>query len=147
MADPRVPQGNLNRIKASLVWNDFPDLNITPSFLAREMFTLAFEGEATTVIPTGTGLVNSPEPFQAIMVTAVLLKTQALCQAYETQRLTNTLLGNGTIYPDVSSGGLEPYAMINMSIRNVPELTFRGEDANYRITFGGYYIINSALWN
>lgn len=147
MADPRVPQGNLNRIKASLAWLAFPDLNITPPYLAREMFTLTFEGEATTAIPTGTGLVNSPEPYQGIHVTAVLLKTQPLCAAYENQKLTNTLLGNGIIYPDVSSGGLGPFELINMSIRNVPELTFRGEDANYRITFGGYYIINSSLWN
>jgi hypothetical protein len=147
MPDPLVLQGNLQRIKASLIWNDFPDLNVTPSFLAREMFTLAFEGEATTVIPTGTGLVNSPEPFQSILVTMALLKTQPLSQAYENKRLTNTLMGNGTLRPDVSSGGLGPYSLLNMSIRNIAELTFRGDDAAYRITLGGYYIINSNLWD
>ena len=44
MADPLVPQGNLNRLKASLIWTDFPNLNVTPPFLAGEMLVLSFEG-------------------------------------------------------------------------------------------------------
>ena len=29
---PNIPQGNINRLIASLVIDDFPSLNITPSF-------------------------------------------------------------------------------------------------------------------
>lgn len=147
MADPRVPQGNLNRLRASIIWIDNPTFNITPSFLGAEGISISFEGSAAGGIPTMTGIVNSPEPFQSIMVRANLLKTQALAQAYEERRLTNVLMGDGTLRPDVSSGGLGVYALQNMRIDNIGELRMNGSDAGYQITFGGYYIINSALWD
>lgn len=148
MADPRVPQGNLNRLRASIIWIDAPELNITPPFLGQEGISISFEGQATGRIPTMTGVVNSPEPYQPIVVRANLLKTQPLAQAYETRKQTNSILGGGTFRPDVaSSNGLAPFEMINMSIDNVAEIRANGSDAGYMITFGGYYIINSALWD
>lgn len=149
MADPRVPQGNLNRLKASLIWNDHPQLNVTPAYLAREMLVLAFEGTATGRIPTSTGVVNSPEPFQPVMITANLLKTQFLAALYETQRQNNSLLGSGTIRPDVASNsnGIGPYEVLNMSIDNVRELAFDGSTPVFSVTMGGYMLINSFLWD
>ncbi len=147
MADPRVPQGNLNRIRASLIWVSAPTLNIIPTNLGSEGISMSFEGEATGRIPTMTGIVNSPEPYQAVTVTAHLLRTQQLAQLYEERRQTDTLLGGGTLRPDVQAGGLLPYELLNMSIANVAELAMAGRDAGYRVTFGGYYLINSNLWN
>lgn len=146
MADPRIPQGNLNRLKASLIWADNSDLNITPPFMGRAMFSLSFEGAATSRIPTSTGLVNSPEPYQGVMVTASLLRTQQLATLYEQRRQTNTLMGDGTLRPDSQAGGLGPYQLINMSIENVREMTIAGEDPTFVIVFGGYMQINSFLW-
>jgi hypothetical protein len=150
MPDPRTPQGNLNRIKATVVWSDFPNLNITPDYLGSEGLTLTFEDTATARIPTMTGLVNSPEAFQSVAVSAHLLKTQPLAQYYEEQRQIYTLLGQCTIRPDVSSnnaGSIGPYTLLNMSITNIAELRFNGSDAGFRVLLGGYMIINSALWN
>lgn len=149
MPDPRVPQGNLNRIKATLLWTDHPELNVTPSYLGREGLSLVFEGDATGIIPTMTGIVNSPEAFQTISVTVHLLKTQPLCVLYETQRQTSTLLGDCTLRPDVNrnSGGLGAYNLLNMSLRNINELRMNGSDEGYRVMLGGYMIINSALWD
>jgi len=149
MADPLVPQGNLNRLKASLIWTDFPNLNVTPPFLAREMLVLSFEGEATGRIPTATGIVNSPEPYQPVTIAVNLIKTQDLAAAYEAQRQTNSLLGPATIRPDINSNssGLGPYSLLNMSISNVGELRFDGTQAVYPVTVGGYMLINSFLWD
>lgn len=150
MPDPRTPQGNLNRIKATVLWTDFPDLNITPDYLGTEGISLAFEDTATARIPTMTGLVNSPEAYQTVTLTAHLLKTQPLAQAYEDTRQSYTLLGECSVRPDVSvnnAGSLGPYALLNMSITNVTELRFNGSDAGYRVILGGYYLINSQLWN
>jgi hypothetical protein len=150
MPDPRTPQGNLNRIKASVVWSSFPNLNITPDYLGSEGISLAFEDVATARIPTMTGIVNSPEAFQTISLTAHLLKTQQLAQLYEEQRQSYTLLGECTVRPDVSNqnaGSIGPYTLLNMSITNIAELHFNGTDAGYRVALGGYMIINSALWN
>lgn len=150
MPDPRTPQGNLNRIKATLIWSDFPNLNITPDYLGSEGISLGFEDVATARIPTMTGLVNSPEAFQTVSVSAHLLKTQQLAQLYEEQRQNYTLLGQCTIRPDVSTnnaGSIDPYLLLNMSITNIAELRFNGSDAGYRVLLGGYMLINRALWN
>jgi hypothetical protein len=148
MADPRVPQGNLSRLRASIIWEDAPELNIIPSFLGQAGISIAFEGNATGRIPTMTGIVNSPEPYQPIVVRAALLKTQNLSALYEERKQTNTLLGGGTLRPDVQgNGGLGLFELINMSIDNVGELGMNGGDPVYSITFGGYYLINSNLWD
>lgn len=148
MPNPNVPQGTLNRLKASVVWNNFPQLNVTPAFLGKEMIRLGFEGKATTFIPTTTGAVTSPEPYQKITVTIHLLKTQALAPLYKDQLEANSLLGDGTIWPDVQTGqGLSNYQITNCAIEEVREIGFDGADAGWVIMIGGYYLINANLWN
>lgn len=147
MADPRVPQGNLNRLRASVIWATFPALNVTPSFLGQGGIGLSFDGDATARLPQMTGIVNSPEPFQGVTLTINLIKSQSLSQQYEEKRLTDSLMGDCTVRPDVSSGGLGPFELLNMSIANVAALSFSGAEAGYVVTLGGYYLINSDLWN
>ena len=120
MPNPNVNQGSLNRLIASVTWNDFPALNVTPSFLHREGIRLAFEDRPTTIIDTYTGTVTSPEPYQRCTVTVHILKSQSLSQQYEAQRQLNSVLGTGVIRPD--STQLSPYDMINCGIMNVGEL-------------------------
>jgi hypothetical protein len=144
MPSPQIAQGTLNRLIASVTWNNFPGLNVTPSFLGREAIRLAFEGAATDFIPTLTGTVTSPGPMQTISLTINLLKTQGLAALYESQRQTNSVLGNGTVRPDATT--LPPYDILNCGIQNVRELNFSGEDAGYAVSIGGYLLINSSLW-
>jgi hypothetical protein len=143
--NPLIPQGSLNRLRASVVWPDFPNLNITQSYLGRMGIHLAFDGESTLYIPTMTGAVTSPEPIQLITLTAHLLKTVALASAYEAQRVSSALLGNGTVRSD--SIALPVYQIINCAIENVRELSFAGDDADYAVTIKGYYLVNNDLWN
>lgn len=159
MASPNVLQGTLNRLQVSVTWNSFTELNVTPSFLGREMVSLGFEGEATTFIKTATGVVISPEPLQMISLAINLLKTQPLAPLYELQRQTSSVLGNGTIRPDVGGAqaianalglggvvGLGAYNIVNCGIQNVRELRFSGEDAGYVVVIGGYLPLNAAMW-
>jgi hypothetical protein len=97
------------------------------------------------MIPTMTGTITSPMPYQMVTVTVALLKTQALAAAWETQRKQTTVIGDITITTDTSA--LPPYTFNNCAIDNVRELTFSGEDANYLVTLKGYYQINNTLWN
>lgn len=147
MPNPQVPQGTLNRVKAAIYWVDFPQLNITAPYLGKAGVSLSFDGEATTFINTMAGQVQSPEPYQPIVLTANLLKTQALAALYEAQRVENTFMGDGQVYPDTNLGGIGIYQLSNCAIRNIRELAFAGEDAGYVITFGGYYNINNSLFN
>lgn len=144
MANPLVAQGTLNRLRASVIWANFPALNVTAPFLHKEGIRLALEGEATTFIDTMTGGVTSPEPYQRVSLTMVLLKTQALAASYKAQMESSSLLGDGTVRPD--SVALPPYQIVNCAIRSIRELNFAGDDAAWAVMIGGYYPINSALF-
>ena len=143
--NPTIPQGVLNRIRGSIVIDDFPELNVTAPYLGREGISLNFEGETTTRISTMTGVVTSPEPYQPVVVEVALLKTQALAQAYEQQRQTLSTIGNLTVRTDAATLG--PYPLINCSIQNVRQIKINGESADYVVTLTGYLPINSSLWN
>ena len=146
MANPRIPQGNLNRVRGSIVWATAPDLNVIASFLGQGGISFRTEGAATTRLQTMTGVSNSPEIQQPAILTVALLKTQSLSVLYENRRLTNSLLGDCTVRTDAQAGGLQTYQLENMSIDNVNEMSFNGSQAEYVITLGGVYVINADLW-
>jgi hypothetical protein len=148
MPNPLVAQGTLNRLVASVTWQNFSSLNVTPSFLNREAIRLALEGQSVVYLPTIAGAVTSPEPYMMISCTIHLLKTQQIAGLYKAQMESNALLGNGVVRPDVAQGqgGLPPYDIVNCSIAGVRELDFSGNDAGWAVTCRGYYLVNNSLW-
>ncbi len=145
MANPLITQGTLNRLRASVIWNDNPNLNVTASYLGKDGIRLALDGESTMFINTLTGAVTSPEPYQMITLTIHLLKTQALSSQYKSQMETSALLGNGVVRPD--SVALPAYDIVNCAIESVRELNFSGADAEFAVTVKGYYLVNSSLYD
>ena len=143
--NPQVAQGTLNRLRGSVVIPNFPNLNVTAPYLGRPGISIGFEGETTNAIPTMTGTVQSPMPYQMATVTIALLKTQSLASQWEAQRQALSLLGDVTITPDTTS--LPSYTLNNCAIDNVRELNFAGEDAGYVVTVKGYYQINASLYS
>lgn len=147
MPNPNVPQGTLNRLKASVVFADHSELNVTAAYLGKEMLRLAFEGKATTYINTAAGAITSREPYQKTTLTIHLLKTQSLAPLFKAKIEDDSLIGDCTVWPDVSLGtGLPPYNLTNCSIEDVREIGMDGMDAGWVITIGGYYIINNSAW-
>lgn len=144
MASGSVPQGNLNRILASVIVPSNLALTVTAPFLGKNGISLRFQGETTKFIPTLTGNVLSPEPFQMAELTVTLLKSQPLAQLYETQRQTDAQLGNITVLPDAATLG--PYKLFECAIQNVGDLRFSGEEADYGVVIMGYYPVNSSLF-
>jgi hypothetical protein len=142
--NPLVQQGTLNRILGSVVWQNYPALNVTAPFLNREGIRLALDGDATRFLPTLTGAVTSPEPYQMITLTINLLKTQGLAGLYKSQMELATVLGDCVVRPDTKV--LPPYDLINCALESVRELAFSGEDAGFSVTVRGYYSINSSLF-
>jgi hypothetical protein len=143
--NPLVDQGTLNRLRGSVVWNAHSELNVTAPYLGDEAIRLALEGEATNFLPTLTGVVTSPEPYQMIGLTMNLLKTQPLANAYKKQMEFLALIGDGTVRSDAKALGV--YQIINCSIQSVRELNFNGRDAGYVVSVKGYYAINSSLFD
>jgi hypothetical protein len=143
-SNPLISVGSLNRLVASVSWQNFSALNVTASFLNREGIRLALDGEATRMLPAMAGAVTSPEPYQMATITINLLKTQSLANLYKKQMELSTLLGNCTVRPDTTV--LMPYDFTNAAIEGVREQNYSGEDAGYVVTIRATYNINSALW-
>ncbi len=146
MPNPLIDQGVLNRVRASVTWTNFSALNVTAPFLDKEGINLRLEGEASLQHGTMTGLVQSPEPYMPVSVVIALLRTQSLSEAYKAQMETQSVLGPGTVYPDVSSG-LSPYSLQNMSIQSVGELLLNGTTPIFGVTCRGYYVVNNSLFS
>ena len=147
MGNPLIDQGVLNRIRGTVTWTNFPGLNVTAPFLDKDGINLRLEGEASLQHGTMTGLVQSPEPYMPVSVVIAMLKTQSLADNYKTQMEANSVLGPGTVYPDVTSGGLSPFALLNMSIQSVGELLFNGTTPIFAVTCRGYWITNNSLFS
>ncbi len=144
-SNPLVTQGTLNRVLATVSWPSFPSLNVTLPYLGKEGITLTLQGEATTMIPTLSGAVTSPEPYMMIELSMHLLRTQPLGAAYKAQMELSTPLGDGVVRPDSTS--LPPYDIFNCAITGVQSLKFAGEDPGFMVTVRGYYVLNSSLFS
>jgi hypothetical protein len=145
MPNPLIPQGTLNRLRASITWPNFANLNIVSGYLGRMGIRLALDGDSTLFIQAMTGTVTSPEPYMMMTLTAHLLKSQPLAAAYKQQMELSALLGDGTVRSD--SAVLTPYQVVNCAIQSVRELNFAGDDGDWAVTFRGQYYVNSNLFN
>lgn len=142
--NPMALQGQLNRLRANLLVPNFPNLNVTASFLGKAGITIALEGESTAFIQTMTGAVTSPEPYMMTNVTVNLLKSQSLANQYKLKMESLALIGDITIKPDSSM--LSDYYITNCGVQSVREMNLNGEDAGFIITVRGYYMLNNSAW-
>lgn len=145
MPNPLIPQGSLNRVRGSVTFASFPNLNVTASYLGKEGISLHKNTDVTTQLPQMTGLVNSPEPYVTVLVTIHLIRSQALAKQYEDQQALNSVLGEARIVGD--SSAMDDWQILNASILNVQEMKLDGTDASYVVSIGGYLPQNSALWD
>jgi hypothetical protein len=129
------------------VWNNFPLLNVTPSYLGTEGIGITPDGPIASMLPSMTGLVPSLEPYQTMRIVIHLIRAQSLAAAYKSQWETNALIGGGTVRPDVITSVLPPFLVDNVAITGLNTLNFSGRDAEFIVTCTGAYYINSALWN
>ena len=143
--NPNVNQGNLNRLRASLVVPSYPQLNVTASYLGQAMMSLSFSGDGTEMIPTLVGTVTSPQPYQMASLLVNLLRTQNLAALYKQQLESLSTIGDVTVIPDAST--LPNYLIHNAAIQTVRDLPITGNDAGYVVVITGYYQINNNLWN
>jgi hypothetical protein len=143
--NPLVAQGTLNRLRASIIWTDYPQLNVTAAYLGRMGIRLALDGDSTLFIPTMAGTVASPEPYMQVTATIHLLKTQLLAIAYKAQLEATALIGTGIIRGDAAT--LPPFTINNCAIQSVAELNFAGDDGDFAVRVRGYYLVNANLWD
>jgi hypothetical protein len=144
MANPLTPLGTLNRIRASVIVSAFPDLTVTSPYMGTDGVSLSFTGEQTNLLPSLTGNVLSPAPYQTAVLKMHLLRTQNLSNSYKLAAQLNTVLGVVTVIPDSSS--LDNFIINNAALVELAELPFTGRDAGFMVTIQGTYYINSTLY-
>ena len=143
-SNPQVVQGTLNRLRGSVVFADFPQLQVTSSYLAKEAISISFDGDTSLLIGTLTGAVTSPEPYTYGTVTIHLLRTQFLADLFKTQIELNTTMGSVNIIGD--SATLSNFQLENCILMSLQEITFDGNQAGLIVRLRGVYNINSDLF-
>ena len=144
MAFQFTPPGVLNRLRASVVWSDFPELNVTSNFLTTEGIRLALEGNATDLLPAMVSLVSSPAPYLAASLTLSIVRSSSLAALYKSQIENTTLIGLATIFPDTDV--LNPFTLNNVALESVREMAFAGMEAAMVVTARGYYNVNTGFF-
>jgi hypothetical protein len=144
MAFQFTPPGVLNRLRASVVFEAFPQLNVTSGFLTTEGIRLALEGNATDLLPAMVSLVSSPAPYLAASVTMSIIRSTSLAQLYKTQIENVTLMGLVTIFPDTDA--LNPFVLNNVALESVREMAMAGLEAAMVVTARGYYNVNTGYF-
>lgn len=134
----------LNRLRASVVFADFPELQIISTGLTREGVNISFQGDASQNLPAMTGLVASAEPYQVATITIHAVRSQAIAAAYKAQIEANTYLGSINVITDAAN--LPDYPIENGVLLGVEALSFDGNQAVFIIRISGSYRVNSEMW-
>lgn len=145
MPNPMIKPGVLNRVRASAKFTDFPQLNVSASYLAKEGVEISFQGNIVEPLPAMTGVVQSPQPYVLAQAKLHLLRSQALAAQYKTQIELDAILGDVRLYTDSSTLG--EFDLVNTAITSVGDMTFAGGDPGVVITLTGTYYVNSSMWD
>jgi len=144
MAFQFTPPGVLNRLRASVVYNDFPQLNVTSNFLTTEGIRLALEGNATDLLPAMVSLVSSPAQYLAASITMSIVRSSSLAALYKIQFEDTTLMGLVSIFPDTDV--LNPFTINNVALESIREMAMAGMEAAIVVTARGYYNVNTGFF-
>lgn len=140
----QIPQGTINKLRASVVFADNPTLNVINSFLTKEAISLSFQGEVGRLLPTMTGGVQSPEPYQMADIRIHLNRANGLADLFKQQIELDANIGSLNVIPDTSALG--NYEIEQGIIVSVDELPFDGNTAGFVVRVQGIYYINSTMW-
>jgi hypothetical protein len=139
-----IPQGSLNRLRASVQFATNQALNVINANLGKAGIVARPISESSVLIPTLTGGVTSPEPYQMYEVTLHLLRTQGLAAAYKAQVETLCDVGDMTVKSDATN---QPdYQLANGTIVNGSNPSFAGTDPEFQVIIHAIYYVNQSLY-
>jgi hypothetical protein len=141
----KISQGVLNRLRGSIVFPDFGSLNITAPYMGKNMIVVSIEGNIVNQIPTGTGVVNSPEPYVPVGISVILLRTQQLAADWFNKALTNSKVGSGTVHSDTAA--FPAMQLDDLVIRHIDPGPYNGSGPDVNLTLGGILYVNNDLWS
>jgi hypothetical protein len=142
--NPGIARGVLNRVRCSVVVPNFPALNIIPANMGRALARISFSDNLVNQIPTGTGLVNSPEPYIRATITIALLRTQQISASWWSQILADSNIQDATIYSDTST--FPPIALQDVVASHVDPGPFDGTNPDFQLVLAGALPVNNNMW-
>ena len=145
MSTPFVPQGTLNRVRASVIVPGYASLNVTSPYMGKDFVTVSFQGQFAELIPTATGGVTSPEPYVMASISINILRTQSLSSQWRSQAESYSAIGGITVHSD--SAAFPALSFDNCIIRDIEPGAYNGMDPVVRVTLQGIYYINNQLWS
>lgn len=137
-------QGTLNKLLTNLTLASFPALNVSQGYFGPSFMTASFSGSPVTQIPTGVGLVNSPEPYLLASFSFGVLRSQPLGGAWLMQMQQGSVLGTVTGYPD--SVAFPSIQLVNSSITSFDPGGWDGSNPTVNVTITGIYYVNASSW-
>ena len=143
--NPMVPQGSLNKVRAHIVVPNYPTLNVSPSYMGDDGFSLDIDEDMVRQIKTQTGLVNSPEPYVEATCTVNLLRTQSLSLQWMQQAENTVMVGRIVVHPD--SAAFTARTVHNCSVLKVQPGRMNGSTPTVDLILRGVYYVNNAMWS
>lgn len=140
----QLPQGTINVLRGSVVFADNPSLNVINSFLTKEGISIAPQGDVNRLLPTMTGGVQSPEPYQVADIRIHLNRANGLADLFKQQIELDSNIGSTNVIPDTAA--LSDYQIEGCIIRGVDEVVFDGNTPGFVVRLQGIYYINSTMW-
>lgn len=140
----QLPQGTINKLIASVVFSDNPTLCVINSFLTKEGISISFQGEVGRLLPTMTGGIQSPEPYQMADIRIHLNRANGLAALFKRQIELDANIGSANVIPDTLA--LPLYQIESCIIQSVDELAFDGNTPGFVVRLQGIYYINSTMW-
>lgn len=145
MANPLVAQGTLNRVRCSIIVPSDTSLNIETSYMGKSFASISFDGPFAGQIETGTGVVNSPEPYVMGNVSVGLLRTQSLSTLWMNQSKKNSDIGQVIIHSD--SAAFAPISLASCVINMIEPGVYDGTDPVVKLAIKGVFYLNEDMWN
>jgi len=143
--NPFFAQGTLNRVRCSVIPSAFPSLAIASYNMGKRFATFRPDEDFVHQAQTGTGVVNSPEPYVMATIEVHLLRTQGLTEAWINQAKQTGIIGDVTIHSDTSA--FPSRTISNSVIRMLQPGAFDGVDPVAVLSLHGVWYVNNNLWS
>lgn len=143
--NPLPVLGPINRIRATLTFPNFPQLNVSAAFLTQTGIRMAINGQTTNMIPAMVSQVQSQNVYLPALVQFSLVKSCALATLWKRQMESNSDLGPCTVRMDAAA--IDVYDLVNCAVQELGGIDASGQSADYPLSVAGTYYINSNLFN
>lgn len=143
--NPNLIPGNLNRVRANLVFPTNQTLNIPAEYQAKEGLVIVPQTAVVTQMQGLTTIVNSEEPYQLVQVSISVIKSLAISATWINQIKNSPTVGTMTAYPDTTA--MPPFTLYNCAITNWNQISMAGLQADFTIQITGQFNVSADLWS